>query len=213
MKASACMFRGSLVTAFSLAAGLLPAVPVAGQNAPPAQESAKVVGHLPLPGIHVNQMFVQHEGKKILLYLHRPNKRAFAVADVTKPEKPALLDVATQQGPSQERVDVSAANPTLGIAVTPEEHSVPPGGQTNAAPAAGPVTLSSDTIKILDLNDPAHPKVLLSFAGVTSMLPDDNRKLIYIVNNEGLWIVRHRQSRPMPFCTSEDALIQQPNCQ
>jgi hypothetical protein len=213
MKAPACMFRDSLVAALCLAAGLLPAAHVDGQNAPPAQESAKVVGRLPLPGIHVNQMFVQREDKRILLYLHRPNKRAFAVADVTKPEKPALLDVATLQGPSPERMDVSAANPSLGIAVTPEEHAVPPGAQTNAAPSAAPITLPTETIKILDLNDPAHPKVLLTFAGVTSMLPDDNRKLIYIVNNEGLWIVRHRQSRPMPFCTSEDAIIQHPNCQ
>jgi hypothetical protein len=213
MKAPACMFRRSLVAALSLAAGLLPAVSAAGQDAPHGQESAKVVGHLALPGIHVNQMFVQREDKKTLLYLHRPNKRAFAIADVTKPEKPALLDVATQQGPSRERVDVSATNPSLGIAVTPEEHGATAGGQMNAAPGAAPVTLPTETIKILDLNDPAHPKVLLTFAGVTSMLPDDNRKLIYIVNNEGLWIVRHRQSRPMPFCTSEDAIIQNPNCQ
>ena len=213
MKVPVRMLWSTLVASLSLVAGLLAAAPVAGQDPAAAQESAKVVGHLELPGIHVNQMFVQREDKKILLYLHRPNKRAFAVVDVSKPEKPGMLDPASLREPSRERVDVSASNPSLGIAVAPEDRSAQAGGQNNAPPATAPITLSTETVKILDLNDPARPKVLLTFAGVTSMLLDDSRKLIYIVNNEGLWIVRHRQLRPMPFCTSEDALMQQPNCQ
>jgi hypothetical protein len=75
------------------------------------------------------------------------------------------------------------------------------------------VVLPTETVRLVDLSDPKHPKTLKTFTGVTSMLPDDSRKLIYIVNSEGLWLVRHRQSRPMPMCTSADSLIQDPNCQ
>jgi hypothetical protein len=201
---AAVVFLGAFLVA--------PAARAAGQASnPPAEEKAKVIGHLALPGIHVNQMFVQHEGKKDYLYLHRPNKRAFAVVDVTKPERPVLLEKAALQGPAREQVGVSEANPSLGIATTPEDGAGANGAQ-RAAPSA-PIVLPTETVKILDLSDPAHPRVLKTFTGVTSMLPDDGHKLIYVVNGEGLWIVRHRQSQPMPYCTSEDALMQDPNCQ
>ena len=187
---------------------------VAAQAAPQSNEAqsvekARVVGRLALPGIHVNQMFVQHNAKKIYLYLHRPNRRAFAVVDVTRPEKPVLLDSAALQGPS--RVEVAGSSVTLGIATSPE--SPASGAQANVAGGTAPASLPTETVKILDLRDPAHPKTLETFKGVTSMLPDDDRMLIYIVNGEGLSIVRHWQTHPMPFCTSEDALIQDPNCQ
>jgi len=204
--------RGVAMAIFMSACLFAPPARAARQSGnPPPEEKAKVVGHLALPGIHVNQMFVQREDKKDYLYLHRPNKRAFAVVDVTKPGKPALLESATLQGPARERVNTSDTDPSLGIAVTPEGRAGADGTK-NSTPAA-PVVLPTETVKILDLSDPAHPKVLTSFTGVTSMLPDDSRKLIYIVNNEGLWIVEHHQSHPMPYCTSEDALIQNANCQ
>jgi hypothetical protein len=34
-----------------------------------------------------------------------------------------------------------------------------------------------------------------------------------LVNEEGLWIISHRMLRPMPLCTSEDALTPFPDCQ
>jgi hypothetical protein len=204
---------GMCVAAVALAWSMFPSR-AAGQAETPAVEKVKVVGHLALPGMHINQMFVQRVGKKDLLYLHRPNKRAFAVVDVTNPEKPGLMDSAALQGPARQQLAVAGSDQSLGIATTPEaaNGTVANGNAANAQ-ASAPVTLSTETVKILDLGDPAHPRVIKTFAGVTSMLPDDSRKLIYIANGEGLWIVRHRQTHPMPFCTSEDALTQEPNCQ
>jgi len=195
---------------------LLLSVAAATQAAPQSNEAqgvekAKVVARLALPGMHVNQMFVQHNGKKTYLYLHRPNRRAFAVVDVTRPEKPLLVDSATLKGPSQ--VEVAGSSPTVGIATSPENRTGANGAQANAGGGSVPAALPTETVKILDLTDPAHPKTLETFTGVTSMLPEDERKLIYIVNGDGLTIVRHRQTHPMPFCTSEDALTQEPNCQ
>jgi hypothetical protein len=178
-----------------------------------AEEHVKVVAHIELPEMHVNGMFVQHRDKKDFLYLHRPTKQAFAVVDVTKPEKPALVERATLSEPPHAHVEVNPTEPLLAISVTPEDN---PAGRTASATSGGApssLVLPTETVKLLNLTDPKHPKTLKTFTGVTSYLPDDSRRLIYIVNQEGLWVVSHRQTRPMPFCTSADALTQEPNCQ
>jgi len=204
---------GGLVIVISLLALLLqPASRLAAQTNPATEESVKVVARLALPGIHVNQMFVQHRDDKDYLYLHRPTRQAFALVDVTSPEKPVLLERAAMQGPASTNVD--PANPSLAIAVAQENQgrAVEVRTSEKGQPAAG-AGLPTETIRLMDLSNPKHPRVLKTFAGVTSFLPDDSRKLIYIVNQDGLTIVRHRQTRPMPLCMSADALTQEPNCQ
>jgi hypothetical protein len=73
----------------------------------------------------------------------------------------------------------------------------------------------TETVKILDLSDPAHPKVLQTFTGVTSTLQDPGRGLIYLANNDGLWILNHAKPGLTPSkkkrpCGSEDALSAMP---
>jgi hypothetical protein len=57
-------------------------VGVANAQTPAGQEQIKVLGHLPLESMHVNQMFVQQRGDQVYLFLHRPRKDAYAVVDV-----------------------------------------------------------------------------------------------------------------------------------
>ncbi len=215
MRTETCGYRGGLVIVISLLALSLaaPATTAAQSSAGPVQEHVKVLAHLALPGMHVNEMFVQHRNDRDYLYLHRPTRKAFALIDVTRPNKPVLVERAMLSEPPHGRVDVDPNNPAIVISVAPEDH--PAVAPSKAEPDAGtqPAVLPTETIRFLDLSDPQHPKTLKSFSGVTSFLPDDARKLVYIVNQEGLWIVSHRQSRPMPLCTSEDALMQDPNCQ
>ena len=201
MRTVTCKNRGGLGTLISLLFVSLAFPAVAG-----AQEQMKVVGHLALPGIHVNGMFVQHRDGKDYLYLHRPVKQAFAVVDVSKPQKPVLVERATMAEASHAQV-VDTTNPSLAISVTAENAQ-----GTSTAPVQA-VSLPTETLKLLDLSDPKHPKVIKSFSGVTSFLPDDTRKLIYIQNADGLTNIHHPQVQPMPLSTSEDALTQQPNCQ
>ena len=67
---------------------------------------------------------------------------------------------------------------------------------------------------MLDLSDPANPKTLQTFDGVTSILADDGRRLIYITNGDGLWILNHKQERPpLRPCGSEDAFSAISDCQ
>ena len=73
--------------------------------------------------------------------------------------------------------------------------------------------------QIYDLSDPAHPKVLQTFNGVTSILQDPSRGLIYLTNTDGLWILNHARPGLTPAkkkraCGSEDAIASMPpDCQ
>ena len=169
------------------------------------KEQVKVVAHLPLEDMRVNQMFIQVRGSKVYLYLHRPKREVFALVDVTNPDRPVLLsrDVLKEAPGSQ--VEPPQGGSVLAIAVTPE------GGPAHLAPTA--VHLPTETVQFVDMSEPKNAKTLKTFKGVTSVYPDDARKLVYLVNQEGLWIVGHHMIRPMPLCTSEDSLNPVPECQ
>lgn len=177
---------------------------VAQTSSGSGHEMLKVVGHLPLNNIHVNQMFVQRRGEKYYLFLHRPGKDAYAVVDVTKPDKPVLLTRDTLKETSASQVRPPEAGSVLALTVTPEE------GSAHTAPAA--LQLPTETVQLVDMSNPSAAKTLKTFKGVTSVYPEDGRKLVYLVNADGLWIVSHHNVRPMPVCTSEDALIALPDC-
>jgi hypothetical protein len=168
------------------------------------KEQIKILGHLPLEGMRVNQMFTQSRGDKVYLFLHRPTKDAFAVVDVTNPDKPAIVSRDVLQEKSGEQVQ-TAPGSVLAIAVTPENGN----GQTTAAP----VNLPTETVQLVDMSDPKNVKSLKKFTGVTSVYSDDNRKLIYLVNGEGLWVIGHHMTHPLPMCNSEASLTPIPDCQ
>jgi hypothetical protein len=111
----------------------------------------KIVGHLPLEGMRVNQMFVQERDGKYFLYLHRPTKDAFAVVDVSHPDKPVLLSRNDLKGTSGTQVQPPATGSFLAIAVSPD-------AGPNATPAAVP--LPSETVQLVDMSDPKNAKTL-----------------------------------------------------
>jgi hypothetical protein len=199
--AFAAVFAVLLASAFFIAA------PFAAARTSAAQESTErisVVGHLELSGIHVKQIFIRNQGDHNYLYLLRPNKHAFAIVDVSKPEHPTLVARAVLQEPVGGNVDLPAQGSVLAISVVPD--SVP------NSTADATVTLHTETIRLVDMSDPKNPKTLKTFEGVTSMASDDGRKLVYIVNKDGLWIVRHHQNRPVPLCSSDAAETAIPSC-
>jgi hypothetical protein len=196
--------RLALLTTISLS--LLVGVSSAGQTSTGSSpEHVKVLAHIPLEGMHVNQMFVQQRDNKFYLYLHRPMKEAFALVDVSHADKPVLLSRDALKETPGSQVQAPASGSVLALTVTPEA------GASHATPAT--VQLPTETVQFVDMSDPSNAKTVKTFKGVTSVFPDDARKLVYLVNSEGLWIVSHRMVRPMPFCTSEEALNPLPNCQ
>lgn len=169
-----------------------------------SQEQVKILAHLPLDNIHVNQMFVQQRDNRFYLYLHRPVQEAFAVVDVSKPDKPVLLSRDAMNEAPGSQVQPPATGSVLALTVTPE------GGAAHVMPAT--LKLPTETVQFVDMSNPKSAKSVKTFKGVTSVYPDDARKLVYLVNGDGLWIVSHRMIRPMPLCTSEEALTPLPDC-
>jgi len=171
----------------------------------PTDVPATVIAHLPLPQATGSQMLLQRENTKQYLYVQQAAKQGFMVVDVTKPEKPSLLKrtAESNQATSGNMEMVSA---DVAIAEAPEKT---------------PTTLTSsshptETVRVLDLSDPHNPKTLETFTKVTSMLPDGSRSLIYLTNNEGLWILRYNHpsllepAKKKPPCDSNSEIMAMP---
>lgn len=165
------------------------------------QEHIRVVGHLELSGMHVNQMFIEQRGDKVYLFLHRPTKQAYALVDVTQPEHPVLV---SRDDLKSGRVEDTATGSVFALTVTQENNS-------NSSTSG--TQLPKETVNLVDLSDPKKPKTVKTFKGVTSVYREDGRKLVYLVNDEGLWIVHHFMTHPLPLCNSESALNPEPDCQ
>jgi hypothetical protein len=171
----------------------------------PTDVPATVIAHLPLPQATGNQMLLQKEEGKTYLYVQQASKQGFMVVDVSKPDKPNLLK-RTAESSQATAGNLEMVSPDVAIAVAPEKK---------------PSTLTSsnhpsETVRVLDLSDPHNPKTLQEFEGVTSVLPDGGHGLIYLTNNEGLWVLRYskpallqpaKKKRP---CDSESEISAMP---
>jgi hypothetical protein len=175
----------------------------------PAEVPARVIAHLPLQEASGSQMLLQTKGDKRYLYIQKASRQGFTVVDVTKPTLPSLVN---QTAPSSDAAagKLEMVGPDVGLAEVPDRNSKGVIRSTDSP---------TETVEILDLSDPAHPRRLQTFRGVTSILPDPGRGLIYLANNEGLWILSHAKPGMMPAknkppCGSEDALAAMPpDCQ
>jgi hypothetical protein len=187
----------------SLVAALAPA-----KDEPPKKPTdvpATVIAHLPLPQSTGNQMFLQRQEGKQYLYVQQASKQGYMVVDVSKPEKPNLLKRTAAPNPATAG-SVQMVSPDVAIAQAPEKT---------------PETLSSsnrptETVRILDLSDPRNPKVLQEFNEVSSLLPDGGHGLIYLTNNEGLWVLRYNRpallepAKKKPPCDSNAEIMAMP---
>jgi len=174
-----------------------------------SQEQVSVVGHLDLHGMQVKQIFVQERSGKNYLLLRRADQNAFAIVNVSDPAKPLLGDRDDLRQPAGAEVDLPRPGSALAIAFVPERNSAP---AASAMPASA-ITLPTESVRLIDLTDPQHPKTVKIFNRVTSVASDDGRKLVFLVNNEGLWIVSHHRNDPLPMCTSESEIEPLPDCQ
>jgi hypothetical protein len=192
------------VTSLVLTVGALLSTPGAiasDSDSYPSYLPAKVIAHLPLSG-GVRQMFSQQEGSRQFLYVQQSPRQGVTVIDITKPELPKVV----KQAPLENLTMVS-----FGLAVSETlENSATVGGTGNAEGPLGSGVLES--VRVLDVSDPAHPRTVRKFDGVTSILQDSARNLLYVANGDGVWIVSHQQVLSSHECSSSDALSDLPNC-
>ncbi len=195
--AAGCVFVGSILVA--LANG-------SEQPAPkPTDVPATVIAHLSLPQATGSQMLLQKENGKQYLYVQQASKQGFIIVDVTKPEKPSLLK-RTAESNQATAGNLQIVSPDVAIAEAPERT---------------PATLTSsnhptETVRVLDMSDPRNPKTLETFNKVSSLLPDGGHGLIFLTNNEGLWVLRYNRPAPLepsrkkPPCDSESPIMAMP---
>lgn len=160
-------------------------------------EPSPIVAHLALPGAPVSGIFRQGQGGQQYLYIEQNPGAGFTIVDVTKANQPHVIKrVAWPDEASTGQLQMVGAGLTLVRASGGES------GRTGSGH-------STESVSVLDLSDPANPRTVQSFLGVTSTLSDETRNLIYIANSEGLWVLRHKQNQaaaPLESCSSESAI-------
>ncbi|HEY6301865.1 MAG TPA: hypothetical protein VIX14_02255 [Terriglobales bacterium] len=203
-------FRSTVLCCVS--AGLVLIVLASANQQPAAKPTdlpATVIAHLSLPQTTGSQMLLQREKDKEYLYVQQATKQGFMIVDVSKPERPSLLKRTAESNQSTAG-NLQMVSPDVAIAEAPEKTA------TTLTSSNHP----TETVRVLDLSDPRNPKTLETFNKVTSILPDGSHGLIYLTNNEGLWILRYNRPAPLepakkkPPCDSETTIqAMPPDCQ
>jgi len=170
-----------------------------------SEQSTTVVAHLALSGAPANQLYLHENDGKEYLYLVANSKEGLMVVDVTNPDQPNIIkSLAWPNEASAGRLQMVGDG--IALAKAPE----------NDATASADVS-PTETVSLLDLSDPTNPRTIQSFSGVTSTLADDARNLVYITNNDGLWILMHPPQRTASSkprgCLTEDVFNEFANCQ
>ena len=127
------------------------------------------------------------------------------IVDVSKPERPSLLRRSAESNQATAG-NLEVISPDVAIAEAPEKT---PGTLTsNAHP--------TETVRVLDLSDPRNPKTLETFNKASSILPDGGHGLIYLTNDQGLWVLRYNRApllepaRKKPPCDSNSEISAMP---
>jgi hypothetical protein len=186
---------------------LLAALPGVAEEptAKPTDVPAIVIAHLSLPQATGSQMLLQRQDAKQYLYVQQASKQGFMIVDVSKPEHPSLLKR------SAEANQATSGN----LHILSDDVAIA------EAPSKTPSTLTStshptETVRLLDTSDPRNPKTLETFSNVSSLLPDGHHGLIYLTNDEGLWVLRYHRppllepEKHKPPCDSESEIAAMP---
>ena len=149
----------------------------------PKETNVQVVGHLPLEGVQAARLIVRESARgKRYVYALPAAGRDVMIVNVTDPGHPALERQMTYDGQGGTR-NLTPVGLNAVIVEIADHPAV-------MASADAP-TLRN--IGVMDLSDAGNPKMACRFDGASGYLSDESKSLIYVVNNEGLWIVRHHE--------------------
>lgn len=169
-------------------------------------DQVKVIAHLPLSGKATRQMFLQQHGRKQYLYVRQASQQGFTAVDVTKPKRPKVVNPLPNK-------NLTMLDSQLAIAEKPD-NSLELSSHTlgNAEGTRGGGT-APESVRLVDESDPAHPRTVQTFDGVTNLVRDNARNLIYVANGDGVWILSYQQVLRRHMCSSSDAISAAiPNC-
>lgn len=198
----ALMIAGAIV---ALATVLTTGLDASSGGFHPSYTDATVIAHLALSGTSARRMFLQRASQRQYLYVQQSFQEGFTVVDVTQPSKPKIVSHTPQ-----ENLTLVAS----GLAIAEGRGDSAAGGaeQTGTAEGSRGGGSVSESLQMLDLSDPEHPRAAQTFDGVTSILADEADGLTYVANGEGIWIVSHQQVLTTHRCSSSDAISGDANC-
>jgi hypothetical protein len=139
-----------------------------------SENEAHVVAHISFSGLSAVDMAMHIKASdKYYLYVQHSQDEGVSVIDVSKPGQSKSLGVISwpDRGVSSRMVV------TGDTAIISESETVPTSGGR-----------SRDQLVLWDLSNPVSPRVVQKFTGVIKWLQDD-RNFIYVLNDEGLWVV------------------------
>jgi hypothetical protein len=134
---------------------------------------SRVIAHIPFGGLSAVDMAMQRRvNDKYYLYVQHAKGQGISIIDVTNPTHPKSVAVTPWPNPDV----ASRMNVTGDLAIVEENGVIPTRGASN------------DDLVVWDLSNPSAPRVVQEFSGVVKWLQDE-RKFIYVLNGEGLWVV------------------------
>jgi hypothetical protein len=199
-----CKARYCVLVLF--AATLLGVTAASADDFYPSYLPAKVIGHVAVPG-GVRQMFLQRDGRRQYLYVQQPSKQGFLVVDITNASQPRVVNQVSKGTLTMVASGLAIAESPGNSASAGSFHAVANLGNTVKGDRSGPTN-----IRVLDVSDPAHPQTAMTFNGVTSILEDPARNLVYIANENGVSVLSHQRVLRRHECGSSDAMSPDPNC-
>jgi hypothetical protein len=165
------------VTIIILAAGI---GQLAAKNKPKQpkatpQDQISVSGHIVVSGGPILRFIATQHYDRSYVYAERAPGQPITILDVTKPNQPVIVSQFDASSGATNLVAVAGTAALSGTAITPVNSS------------ADTAKLSVQTIRLMDLSDPASPKVTRQFDGVTAV--EKLGGLILLANPEGVWVL------------------------
>jgi len=138
------------------------------------QDEIEVVAHIAATGGPVRRFLTTQHFSSQYLYVEYDAGKGVTLIDITKAGRPTVLaELSYSTGGSDNLVVVTGTAALV----------------SNGSSGEQPANATPQSIRIMDFSDPLHPKVAREFAGVTAISRDDARKLIFVANSEGVWIL------------------------
>lgn len=140
-------------------------------KANPPQDQIRVEAHIAVSGGPITQFAATSHYSRSYVYAERGPGQPVTLLDVTNPAQPKILSNVTSSS-SALTGDLVAVAGTAALS-------------TSSAASTTPAT---QTLHLMDLSDPANPKVTQQFEDVTAVqrLPNG---LIMLANADGVWIL------------------------
>jgi len=143
-------------------------------------DEIEVIAHISLPSPSSGPLKLKTADhlRRDYLYIEHTTEQMATVVDVTSPNKPRIMEELTYPKTGQPLQLSSIEGETVLLVSS---------GAGGCSPGA--------SVTVVNFRQPDNPRIARQFHGVTGLLEDRARGLVYVTNTEGLWILQ-KQSAP-----------------